>query len=125
MVVLPYPGCHWNGTDSFTYRVSDGELDSAGGDSDLEHRGQNDAPLVPARIVTLTRMNRRSSICWSAPLDVDGDIPCGERHCRPAARQLYAERRWHLDLHASPQLEMAATLWTMKSATAPSPFLPA
>jgi large repetitive protein len=65
------PEANFNGFDSFTYKVNDGELDSAAATVTLEVRAVNDAPVATAQSVSLDEDTVRT-ISLNAS-DVDGD----------------------------------------------------
>jgi len=65
------PNQHYNGTDSFTYKANDGNLDSVAVQVDITINNINDAPVANAQTVTL---EEDDSVTFTiSATDVDGD----------------------------------------------------
>lgn len=65
------PNLNYNGTDSFTYRVTDGTLNSATITASITINAINDAPVAPADQNLATRDNFAYNFSISAGSDVD------------------------------------------------------
>ena len=67
------PQADWNGSDSFTYRVNDGELDSALATVTMTIAPVNDAPIVPT-LTTVTGEDTAIALdLLAGATDIDGD----------------------------------------------------
>ena len=67
------PDANWNGSDSFTYKVNDGELDSSPATVTLVVTPVNDAPVVAPRTVELAEDTPLALDLLAGASDVDGD----------------------------------------------------
>jgi VCBS repeat-containing protein len=79
------PDANWNGEDSFTYRVNDGELDSAIATVRIAVAAVNDAPTIAPRTLTLDEDVPLILDLLEGAEDVDGDaleavISSGPQH---------------------------------------------
>ncbi|MDZ4253021.1 MAG: Ig-like domain-containing protein, partial [Sulfuritalea sp.] len=67
------PNINFNGSDAFTYRVNDGELDSGLATVALTVMPVNDAPVIAPRTVTLDEDTQFVIDLLNGATDVDGD----------------------------------------------------
>ena len=65
------PAANYNGTDSFTYRVNDGSLNSSPATISITVEAVNDAPVANAQSVTTSEDTEKAIILTGS--DVDGD----------------------------------------------------
>ena len=68
------PAANWSGEDSFSYRLSDGNLDSNIAEVKLTVTPVNDAPVVAANTVTLDEDGQAVIDLLQGATDVDGDL---------------------------------------------------
>jgi len=67
------PNAHFNGSDSFTYKVDDNELDSTIATVSITIHSINDAPIMAANQNLTTNEDTPLNIIIDAASDVDGD----------------------------------------------------
>ncbi|GEM_PF-6936215 len=65
------PESNYNGTDSFTFKVNDGKLDSTVAIVSINITAVNDAPTVPQEVSAQAASAYQIDLSWSASSDID------------------------------------------------------
>ncbi|APG59408.1 HYR domain-containing protein [Christiangramia salexigens] len=68
------PDADFSGTDSFTYTITDGTLESAPATVTINVGATNDAPIADSSVITVDEESTDTPLGLTAPSDIDGDV---------------------------------------------------
>ncbi|HNL13850.1 MAG TPA: tandem-95 repeat protein [Accumulibacter sp.] len=109
------PDADWSGTDHFTYKLSDGRVDSNLATVTLTVTPANDAPVVPERTVTLDKDGNATLDLLAGASDVDQDTLTATVTTLPSHGRLTqnADGTWTYtptaDWHGTDLVELSVT----------------